>query len=663
MTPALRTLFCLYLTAFTAAAETRVVVTGAQRSGMEIMTLLGDRLSHVRASPPSAPLADDAAFMLRQLLVKDGHAGAVVTWKISGPEEITLIVDEGRRSHIGEVSIHGVPKADVKKLAAIYAKPAQVGKGIGIAKAPFRQSDVATGVSYVQQELFARGYWLAEVVLASQKQESSTGAVDLQLNVNPGPLFQISPPETVCEISQAAALVSSTAAPFIGQTATTANLNSMRMAVETAAKAQGYPNVEIRMERSLDGSRFIPKFFITPGKRVKLHEILIAGLGKTKPHRIERRLKPLQGDWYDEAALHKRLGELLATGAFSSVRVETSESGPDAVDATISFEEAEAREFTAGLGFGSYQGAIIRGGYSDRNLFGHLLGFSAGLEVGSRGLLGEVRLTEPWLFGTDISTTLRYYALIYGREGYDTYETGIEDKFTWKYGKHYTLELLGGYSIVNASADGLPDFALGLDTYTHPRVRISQSFDFRDNPVLPKSGWHIDNYFQAGAALGDDSFTYLMAGVSGGWHHQLGNNYEIGVGGDFGFVVPSCDLLELPIDLRLFNGGSRTVRSFPERELGPTIDGYAFGGESAWSVNFEFIRKISDSLKVVSFIDAGSIAGGELGITEADVELAAGLGIRLDLPIGPVRLEYGYNLTRDQDEPAGALHFAIGAAF
>ncbi|NJR42966.1 MAG: BamA/TamA family outer membrane protein [Akkermansiaceae bacterium] len=47
----------------------------------------------------------------------------------------------------------------------------------------------------------------------------------------------------------------------------------------------------------------------------------------------------------------------------------------------------------------------------------------------------------------------------------------------------------------------------------------------------------------------------------------------------------------------------------------------------------------------------------------AEVELAAGMGLRLDLPIGPVRLEYGYNLTRNPGEPAGTIHFAIGAAF
>jgi outer membrane translocation and assembly module TamA len=80
-------------------------------------------------------------------------------------------------------------------------------------------------------------------------------------------------------------------------------------------------------------------------------------------------------------------------------------------------------------------------------------------------------------------------------------------------------------------------------------------------------------------------------------------------------------------------------------------------------VNAEVTRPIAGPLRAVAFIDAGTLAREFSELTSADVEIAAGLGVRLDLPIGPVRLEYGYNLTRDADEPTGALHFAIGVAF
>jgi outer membrane translocation and assembly module TamA len=228
---------------------------------------------------------------------------------------------------------------------------------------------------------------------------------------------------------------------------------------------------------------------------------------------------------------------------------------------------------------------------------------------------------------------------------------------------HYGIELIGGYSIVNLTEDGLPLSELGENNYANPRLRLTQTIDFRDSRVLPKSGWHLQCPLEIGAAVADNSTSYASAGISGGWHHSLGRYYDIGLGGGFGMLIPSGDGADLPIDLRLFNGGARSVRSFPERELGPEVDGYPTGGEAMWNANFELIRNITDSLRAVAFVDAGALSRDYDGIGQADIEMAAGAGIRLDLPIGPVRFEYGFNLTRDGSEPAGTFHFAIGTAY
>jgi outer membrane translocation and assembly module TamA len=82
-----------------------------------------------------------------------------------------------------------------------------------------------------------------------------------------------------------------------------------------------------------------------------------------------------------------------------------------------------------------------------------------------------------------------------------------------------------------------------------------------------------------------------------------------------------------------------------------------------WAATAEITRAIAGSLKAVAFVDAGSLARNYQDIASSPIELAPGLGLRFDLPIGPVRLEYGYNLTRDPGEPAGAVHFAIGCAY
>lgn len=661
---AIRSMMVLLFAAASAAAETRVRVEGMKgRPEFQVMESIGGRLAHVRNSPAAPHTADDAAFLLRQMLRKDGHAEAEVDWRIASRDEIVLTVREGVRRSIGTVTVTGVDEDDAKRFAKLYAKPAEKDRPLGLIAPPFREQDVETGLSFIEQELNSRGYWAADATLVSRADDPKTGAVNLDIKVETGPRFRIGTPVVRSADGRGVKLVTEAVSPFAGKMAGTKNLNAMRLAAEETAVSRGYPDAVLRMSRGPQPDVFVPVFDISLGTRVRLGSVRVEGLALTKPERVERRVKPLEGGWYDEALMNKRLRELLATGAFSAARVETTPAGERTVDATLHFTEAKARETGIGAGFGSYEGFIARFTYSDRNLFGNLWGLSSGFEFSSRGLLGDVRVTDPWIFGSDVSATLRAYALVYSREGYDSYDTGLEASARWKFGDHYMVELMAGNSIIAATADGLPTSALGETFYTRPRIRATQSLEFRDNAVLPTSGWHFENPLELGAAIGGISTSYLSSGVSAGWHHDIGRKLEIGLGGELGMVIPFGDGDNLPIDLRLFNGGARSVRSFPERELGPTIDGYAVGGESMWNTNLELIRELAGPVKAVWFFDAGTLARDYGDLFSADVELATGLGVRLNLPIGPVRFEYGYNLTRDDGEPSGTFHFAIGNAF
>jgi hypothetical protein len=93
------------------------------------------------------------------------------------------------------------------------------------------------------------------------------------------------------------------------------------------------------------------------------------------------------------------------------------------------------------------------------------------------------------------------------------------------------------------------------------------------------------------------------------------------------------------------------------------VDGYPIGGEAAWHANAELIRSIIGSLKAVTFFDVGGISQQYDTLESSNIDLAVGFGLRLDSPVGPIRVEYGYNLTRAPDEPVGTIHFAIGVAF
>lgn len=660
----LRTSLILMLTALSAVAETRVRITGMkQKTENEILDLMGGRLAHVRANEAAPSRADDAAFLVRQVLRKDGYTDVRVDWEIVGRAEIVLTVDEGGRFSLGRVRVNGVPPAQAEQLAKLYRRPAQKGHSLTSGAAPFSEEDVETGLSYLRQELNAQGHWGGEAAVTSRTTDPASGAVDLTIDVRPGPLYSISEAKIVSRDGRGVPEAQAAAKPYAGKTATTGNLNAMRLAVEEAFVSSGYPDAEISMTRTLAGPRFIPEFSIDLGKRVRLNRIEIEGLVRTNPKRIEARLKPLEGDWYDEAAMNKRLRGFLAIGAFSSARLETREIAGDSIDATLHLEEARAKEISLAAGFDSYQGALLRTTYTDRNLMGELLGFSTGFEFSSRGVLGETRLVDPWFMGTDVAASARVYALIYGREGYSSFETGLEGTGAWEFGDHYKLEALAGFSFVNLNEDGLPVSELGETVYGQPRLRVTQTLDYRDSAVLPRNGWKLAAPLEIGSAMGDLSTSYVRAELSGAWYHTFENDWQIVLGAAGGVLVPSGGGVDLPINLRLFNGGAHSVRSFPERELGPTVEGFPTGGESMWHANAELIRRLAGSLKAVGFVDAGSLSREFDKLGSADVELAVGLGLRLDLPIGPVRLEYGYNLTRDPGDPVGTLHFAIGVAF
>lgn len=86
----------ILLTAMHAVAETRIRIVGFERkSEMQVLELMGGRLEHVRQKDASASRADDAAFLLTQVLRKDGYANATVEWKLRGRSEIVLSVKEG----------------------------------------------------------------------------------------------------------------------------------------------------------------------------------------------------------------------------------------------------------------------------------------------------------------------------------------------------------------------------------------------------------------------------------------------------------------------------------------------------------------------------------------------------------------------------------------
>jgi len=630
----------------------------------EVLDLLGARLEHVKNKPPNTARASDAAFLLESLMKRQGFQSPDVKAVISG-NTVRLLVNEGPRLSIGSVNVPGFPEEEQVRLSRLFKLPGQERVLRPGQEPPFREADIAEGLSLLEADFRSRGYWKAEAKVEKQGITPGTGEMAFVIRINSGPLHHLGAPRFDGAPDELLASLRATTAPHVGKVADTDLLTTIRSEVESIFRATGYPLETFKMNRILGDGILTPRFIIKFGTRQRLDQVIVKGAVKTKVERVTKRFEDLRGDWFDAEEFDKRLKKVLATGAFSSVRVEHTTDTEGNLDATLRVVEGKARGASAYGGFGSYEGGILGLKYHDRNLFGNLWNFSTGVEVSSRGLLGDIRLSDPWLFDTDTYLGLRLFSVTRSLEGYDKFETGVSAEFSRDdLGEHIDASLIFGTSIVNIDSNGVARDELGETVYTHNYVRADVGYDRRDDPVSPTRGYHLNAILEAGFISADSNSNYVKLETLGAGYIPVTKKSQVNLGARVGMLFPSTGVAEFPIDLRLFTGGADTVRSFRFNELGPrSRSNDPLGGETYWVANAEYVHALFGPMKGVGFVDAGHLSAVNDGFSFESPEIAVGLGIRIDLPVGPIRLEYGHSLTQDAGEPSGVWHFAIGTAF
>jgi outer membrane protein insertion porin family len=143
------------------------------------------------------------------------------------------------------------------------------------------------------------------------------------------------------------------------------------------------------------------------------------------------------------------------------------------------------------------------------------------------------------------------------------------------------------------------------------------------------------------------------------------------VRGDDG--APIVDIVQdLPASERFFAGGDTTVRGFALDRLGDdsTISdtGFPKGGNGVVVANAELRVAVTRRIQGVGFLDAGNVVAQASDIDLFNLRTAAGFGIRVATPVGPIRLDLGFKLDRRELSPGrlerrSIWHISLGQAF
>ncbi|NWK56431.1 BamA/TamA family outer membrane protein [Verrucomicrobiaceae bacterium N1E253] len=644
--------------------QTKIKIHGLTfMSEEQALGLLGNMIDHIVGHAPSPSRADDAAFLLEHTLRQQGLPEAQVDWRIGKRNRnIILNVVQGPSRHLGEVIISGVEPAMQEELVT-YFKQETIGFNLlGKGQIPYIPSSVEEAVANVTVHMQSEGYWNAETSLVKTSIQVEQGLVNLHVAVKPGPLFLLAPPELRGPIPVDLIPLRQQLSAYLGLPANTQNINASRKTTLSYFLKLGYAFTEVQMDKETVGHRLRLIFTVQTGNRYKIGKINITGLERTDPSILQRRLNRSVGTLYNPEKVEENRRKFISTGAFSSMLIDTSPRNDGYIDITLRVQEGRARAVGTHLGAGSYEGGIFGLSYLDRNFRGKLQTLSVSGEFSGLGLLGQASINDPMLFGSDLNGTLRVFLLSHEFDGYKKFEAGLGAELVWIINDNYGMRFYGESITARTDSAGLPDEELGYTEYEVWRLGITQRLDFRDNALNPHKGFYAELLTEAGVVTGGSPIPYYKFELRSSYRQPFFESDFLTLTGRAGFNF-NDDQTNYPIDLRFFLGGSDSVRSFPEREMGPSVRGDAVGGEAYWIASAEYNRKIKGPVYMNVFADAGALARDTSGLDTADVHLAAGLGFWLDLPIGPVRAEYGYNMNRRDGEPAGTFHFTIGVNF
>ena len=280
-----------------------------------------------------------------------------------------------------------------------------------------------------------------------------------------------------------------------------------------------------------------------------------------------------------------------------------------------------------------------------------------------RLLRGEVVYTDPWFLESDFTLRLRLYELSQDLNDYSKIETGFRAELSRKLTPH--LEATGFLLTRQVDISNLAQIDpkdLVLSHYFADSIGATVTVDYRDSVLNPTKGLVVNATADLALNVFGSSLSFLRGTVRASYYLPVGKTL-LAVGARGGLIWPLNHADEVPIDERFFNGGGTSVRSYVERSLGPRdAAGHAVGGETFTNFNIEDVFPLYGHLKGAAFFDFGSV-GRRLRDGIGDTGLAVGLGLRYQLPIGPVRLDYGFNPVRKPNQPSGALHFSFGFAF
>lgn len=674
--------------------DLEVVVEGASSFDRDALLLAQeDELEDLRRQGSTKAGIDDLAFGIERYYRARGFPDVHVQYEFEELESIEgskprprhrarLTIEEGVRVQVDSIRIQGAQKLSQTILRGRYGSPESTAED-GEARY-FVPGDVDRWRSSVERLYLDRGY-LGVVVDPPVVEFLDGGAkVRVSLSLEEGDLFRIAgvqwnpdsthgdwkerDPETwLQERFVAWRLERFGSTPVVD---TVRESFALRAFLIDALAQEGHAEAEVAVIRVDPTSpEVVYGVTVQAGPEIEIAAIRIEGLQRTQPSVVQARLEFAEGELYDAEAVRDSFRSLYGSGLFESVELELEPGDSAQRTLVVRLVERPSREYFVEPGYGSYEGPRVGFGALNRNLFG------TGRSLRGEGTLGfrfqrlTLGLSDPHFFSNDLIATSSVFALQREEPSFDIREFGANIGVS----RAFTKELQGslGYQlrftdVFDIDVTG-PSVSGIQNDFDIASVSAAATWDRRDSPLVATSGSrHRATLEFADDALGSE-LDFLRVNLVNSWYRTLGEDRDtvLALGLRAGAIQGLGNTRTIPLQERFFNGGENTVRSFKEDALGPKDSGgEALGGEAYSAFSIELRERLSGNLWGAAFVDAGHLAQDARDFFRfEDLRSGVGLGVRYNLPIGPLRIDLAANPDARSDEDDLVLHIAVGMAF
>ena len=295
--------------------------------------------------------------------------------------------------------------------------------------------------------------------------------------------------------------------------------------------------------------------------------------------------------------------------------------------------------FRLGIGYVSDVGVRFSMSWNRRYIgrYGHHLKARLKISPEESKLTGEyfIPLDRPYSDYLSLKPTIHHY---------DT-----DSRLGWKYAVYflYSKALKNGWRRSAGINFGYEDYEVGADNENAKEIVPFLSFEKKvaDNFLYTNRGYLLQFNFsgEIGGFLAKES--YLSSTFKGKYINRISKDYRLLTRLNLGVILTE-KVRELPASVRFYAGGYSSIRGFSLEELGPTdpYDGETTGGRYLLVASLELERHIYKSISGALFLDFGNSFDPEY---KNRIEVGTGFGIRIRSPLGPIRLDFGFGISKN----------------